>query len=696
MYRPANFSTSIENFPVLFYFHGRGALGSGSSTGLAKILNEGVPYFIKNNQFPTSFTVNGITKSFLVISPQFKAQPTPNDIKAVIDYFLARNYKIDAQRIYITGYSMGGDMAFKYPNSGMPAATRLAATVPCGAYNNPYVDSGAKYIAWANLPLLAVHSNDDAVARVATAQNFVNKINSYNPQVPARIWRFSGYAHDQAWKVMYDPQWRANGLNIYEWMLQYSLGSAPPPSNQPPSVNAGFDQVITLPTNSVQIDGTASDADGSIASYSWSKIAGPTQYTITNGNTADPTMGNLVAGTYIFRLTVTDNEGALSYDEVGITVNSPSNQLPLVNAGGDQSVIMPENSVRLTGTASDEDGSIASVLWSKVSGPAEGTIETASQYETDVTNLAVGTYVFSFRATDNNGGVATDQVQVTVYPTPSGATQYIRVNLYGGSNAYNNGQWNNWNVGTADRTNINSSSLKYSDGTPSTVTANLSHSKSVNDNYAGYGEGMAPSEVLRYTSYSGNDRNLTISGLSAGKTYNIALYSSRRSSSNSTVFTVNGISITINVNNNYNNAAVFSNLLPDGNGRIVIRINHTSSFNYLNGFTITENGSDAPSTLTARNNVEAHISEQQKDTKAMIYPNPVRDRFNLQIDNHLSGSFTVQVVDATGAVRKQYNGVKPTPDTFLTSYELGQMKQGTYFLRIQMKNWSTVTKMFVE
>jgi len=47
-------------------------------------------------------------------------------------------------------------------------------------------------------------------------------------------------------------------------------------SNKPPIAIAGLDQAITLPTDSILLDGsTSSDPDGMISSYLWTKISGP-------------------------------------------------------------------------------------------------------------------------------------------------------------------------------------------------------------------------------------------------------------------------------------------------------------------------------------------------------------------------------------------------------------------------------------
>ncbi len=50
--------------------------------------------------------------------------------------------------------------------------------------------------------------------------------------------------------------------------------------NKPPISVAGSDLVITLPPDSVSLDGrTSTDPDGSISNYLWTKISGPVSLT---------------------------------------------------------------------------------------------------------------------------------------------------------------------------------------------------------------------------------------------------------------------------------------------------------------------------------------------------------------------------------------------------------------------------------
>lgn len=93
--------------------------------------------------------------------------------------------------------------------------------------------------------------------------------------------------------------------------------------NQAPTAAAGNDQSITLPTSQVTVNGSSSnDPDGTISTYLWSKISGPSTFTITNASSASTTITGLVQGTYVFRLTVTDNDSATDTDDITITVGA--------------------------------------------------------------------------------------------------------------------------------------------------------------------------------------------------------------------------------------------------------------------------------------------------------------------------------------------------------------------------------------
>ncbi len=211
--------------------------------------------------------------------------------------------------------------------------------------------------------------------------------------------------------------------------------------NIPPTVEGRSDKTLTLPTNSTLLTCGGRDADGFITSYRWTKVSGPS-VTMSGTNVANLNLSNMVAGTYVFRITATDNKGAQAYDEVTVKVIGtsttpepkeeikevvkpvadvaetvtnpvPGNLLPLVKASNDKTLTLPVNSTLLTCAGKDEDGFITSYRWTKVSGPSV-TMSGANVANLNLTNMVEGTYVFRITATDNNKGEAHDHVTVTV------------------------------------------------------------------------------------------------------------------------------------------------------------------------------------------------------------------------------------------------------------------------------------------
>ena len=173
--------------------------------------------------------------------------------------------------------------------------------------------------------------------------------------------------------------------------------------DQPPTANAGADQSITLPTSTVSLTGSGTDPDGSIAAYFWTKISGGAG-TITNATSSATTVTGLVQGVYKFELKVTDNNGATGRDTMQVTVNAAGNQSPTANAGADQSITLPTNTVSLSGSGTDPDGvGVVGYAWTKISGPSAYNVVNANSPLTDVTGLVQGVYQFQLTATDNGG-----------------------------------------------------------------------------------------------------------------------------------------------------------------------------------------------------------------------------------------------------------------------------------------------------
>jgi dienelactone hydrolase len=99
------------------------------------------------------------------------------------------------------------------------------------------------------------------------------------------------------------------------------------PENKPPVVFAGSDRTVTIPVQSVSLNGRAEDPDGEVVSYEWTKVSGgPAQ--LNGVNSPQLTVSDLDEGVYVFRLAVVDDYGAREFDEVTITVRGAGEEDP--------------------------------------------------------------------------------------------------------------------------------------------------------------------------------------------------------------------------------------------------------------------------------------------------------------------------------------------------------------------------------
>lgn len=117
-----------------------------------------------------------------------------------------------------------------------------------------------------------------------------------------------------------------NAQAEYKDVAPGEVSTPPPVPNQPPIVDAGVNSTITLPDNSIILVGSASDSDGTIKSYQWTKVSGGTA-SIISPNSATTAVTNLAQGSYVFRLTATDDDLVTSADDVVVTV-LPTNTPP--------------------------------------------------------------------------------------------------------------------------------------------------------------------------------------------------------------------------------------------------------------------------------------------------------------------------------------------------------------------------------
>jgi len=214
-----------------------------------------------------------------------------------------------------------------------------------------------------------------------------------------------------------------NGGDWYKGVLDevtYSIGSGS--TNQAPVVDAGPDQTITLPS-SANLNGTVTD-DGlpnppGTVTTTWSEVSGPGAVTFGDASSVDTTASFSAAGSYVLKLQASDSVLSSS-DTATVTVNPASqNQPPTVNAGQDQTVILP-NPATLSGTASDDGlpnppGTLVTT-WSQFSGPGTVTFGDASSLSTTASFSASGTYVLRLTA-DDSALQSSDDLTVTVNPS---------------------------------------------------------------------------------------------------------------------------------------------------------------------------------------------------------------------------------------------------------------------------------------
>ncbi len=223
-YLPQGYNpVSTQKYPLLLCFGGYGENGDGSPSQLPYVLNVWgtTGWQIRQGIFPTSFIVNGQKFKFIVLLPQFTGVATPQSINDLIDYAIS-HYRVDAIRIYMTGFSLGGGLIWDYTGNNVTYANRIAAIVPvCGG---SYGDTlKAETIAAGNIAVWATHNDGDPTVPVDTTTNaYIHLINTASspPNPLAKKTIFHDNQHN-AWDSTYNLVY---GLHVYEWMLQYKRG----------------------------------------------------------------------------------------------------------------------------------------------------------------------------------------------------------------------------------------------------------------------------------------------------------------------------------------------------------------------------------------------------------------------------------------------------------------------------------------
>ena len=314
IYIPAN---TTGNLPAVVFIPGNGETGSNRLS----LYNNGPLNFIKNSGWRPNFIVIGAQPA--------AAWPGNNFTNTVLNTLVSNpSYRIDQNKLYLTGLS-GGAAAIDTYIKTSTSSVSLAAVVPmsitmsasCGDYYAATDYLCGNDLKWGNLASWGFAGSSDShfVKMRRFFELFINA--GYES-------RWTTYAGGHSgWNAFYDPTYKetinGSSLNIYEWMLQHSIGGNPPPTNSAPTSNAGTDQTITLPTSSVTLTGSATDPEGNSMTYIWTKVSGPSM-TFTSPSSLSTSATGLTEGTYSFWLTATDSQGAVNADQIIVIVNPAS------------------------------------------------------------------------------------------------------------------------------------------------------------------------------------------------------------------------------------------------------------------------------------------------------------------------------------------------------------------------------------
>lgn len=187
-YLPAGYDTQAKFWPTIIFLH-----GACEDEDLEKLKNFGpVKFALSQNDFP-----------FIAVAP---ATAKGWDVRLFDDFLkrIQRQYRIDRNRICLTGVSMGGHATWRL---AMVYPTRFAAIAPVSGAGSP--EAAAKLLR--RLPIWVIHGETDAVVPVELARRMIRALEQVRGNVKSTIYPDRG--HDA-----FIPAYDAPGL--YQWFLK--------------------------------------------------------------------------------------------------------------------------------------------------------------------------------------------------------------------------------------------------------------------------------------------------------------------------------------------------------------------------------------------------------------------------------------------------------------------------------------------
>ncbi len=205
LHLPKDYEQSRETWPLLIFLHGRSIRGDN----LQQVKRYGPPSFLdRRPAFP-----------FVVVSPQLPDGSWPaSSLLKLLDEIEA-TYRIDPNRIYLTGVSLGGGGAWYLAAAD---ASRFAAFAPVCGYSGL---STAKHLT--ELPIWGFHGSADELTPLSQHQKLVEAVNAKGGN--AKLTVIPGGSHGSIIVPVYKQE------ELYDWFLANERGKrgAQPPRERP-------------------------------------------------------------------------------------------------------------------------------------------------------------------------------------------------------------------------------------------------------------------------------------------------------------------------------------------------------------------------------------------------------------------------------------------------------------------------------
>jgi predicted peptidase len=193
LYLPKNFTSKDAKWPLIFFLHGR-----GESRG---------PLSVVKKWGPPRLVENGADLPYVIVSPQCPneeswAQPhQQKQLTRLLDHII-RQYKIDEDRIYLTGLSMGGFGSWRL---AADQPERFAAVIPiCGGGNREDADK------LKNIPIWVFHGTEDTAVPLDSSVEMVEAIKKAGG-TNIRFTTLEGIGHN-SWEAAYASP------DVYQWL----------------------------------------------------------------------------------------------------------------------------------------------------------------------------------------------------------------------------------------------------------------------------------------------------------------------------------------------------------------------------------------------------------------------------------------------------------------------------------------------